>query len=117
MKKVKIMLVLRDPIDRDLSAYNHKVFDYKAIIENDPNFDAEGTFYQDTVHAGGAIKNFTEFGECSVIQTLILMRLTVCGLTNVFCGNPKRNSQHGTIKNIGLGRKFIGKKMPGTLQK
>ena len=84
MKKVKIMLVLRDPIDRDLSAYNHKVFDYKAIIENDPNFDAEGTFYQDTVHAGGAIKNFTEFGQCSIILTLILMRLTVCGLTNVF---------------------------------
>lgn len=61
LKKVKLIVILRDPIDRELSAYNHKVFDYKA--DGQKGF-VKGKWYNDVVHINGTIKTFTEYGEC-----------------------------------------------------
>lgn len=60
---VKIMLILRDPIDRELSAFNHKVFEYKAMLKTNPNIETKETYWSDVVTADGSIKNFTEYGQ------------------------------------------------------
>jgi hypothetical protein len=61
MSRLKIILLVREPIDRELSLYNHKVFNYKAAEKRGW---INGTWYRDVVHkSDGSIKTFTEYCE------------------------------------------------------
>eukprot|EP00804_Cyclotella_cryptica_P014243 CCRYP_005648-RB/>CCRYP_005648-RB protein AED:0.02 eAED:0.02 QI:624/1/1/1/0/0.5/2/64/538 len=63
-KKLKLILILREPIERELSAYNHKVFDYKEAQANGKIGWVNGTWYRDVVHKhDGSVKTFTEYCE------------------------------------------------------
>lgn len=62
--KLRLILILREPIERELSAYNHKVFDYKEAEAKEQRGWVNGTWYRDVVRKeDGTIKTFTEYCE------------------------------------------------------
>eukprot|EP00804_Cyclotella_cryptica_P002094 CCRYP_006514-RA/>CCRYP_006514-RA protein AED:0.02 eAED:0.02 QI:275/1/1/1/1/1/3/82/699 len=64
ISKLKLIVILREPIDRELSSYNHKVFDYKEAEAKEKRGWVNGTWYRDVVHKqDGTIKTFTEYCE------------------------------------------------------
>ncbi len=57
---LKLIVILREPISRELSLYNHKVYSYAA------NQDTK-MWYSDVVDANGTVMSFEEYAE-SVLQ-------------------------------------------------
>lgn len=62
ISSLKIMLIVREPIDRELSLYNHKVFNFKEAEAKEKRGWVNGTWYRDVVHkSDGSVKTFTEY--------------------------------------------------------
>ena len=61
LQNLKLILIVREPIERELSSYNHKVFDYKKAGSLGWTND---TWYRDVVKkSDGSVKSFTEYCE------------------------------------------------------
>ena len=61
LQNLKLILIVREPIERELSSYNHKVFDYKKSGSLGWTND---TWYRDVVNkSDGSVKSFTEYCE------------------------------------------------------
>jgi hypothetical protein len=56
LKNVKVIVMLREPVSRELSLYNHKVYEY--LETNDRN-----QWYADVLKGDGSVKSFSDYTD------------------------------------------------------
>lgn len=60
-KSLKLMVILREPISREISWYNHRVF--RLALLNSTGHGSIHESYRDILHSNGAIMSFDQYSE------------------------------------------------------
>ena len=128
LSSLKLIVILREPIERELSSYNHKVYDYK---QNGVRGWINQTWYRDVINkSDGTIKSFTEY--CEFVKEYFIYGAPTYAISRyvehlrkwvslfdrkqllVLSYDELRNDPSSVQKRV---EEFLGKKFEGTLKK